>query len=136
MCFFSKILIYFPDSVFSRCQCVYTHQAGWTPALQQNWQSSEKFKNFKEKNTIINEQPVFQTKPFFTILRAGTKFKNKTISLCNVCLPRPTLLILLWLNMQLYYTTPTCLNWHKLIYLLVNRFIFFLIYFYFLLCDI
>ena len=27
-CVFSKILIYFPDSVFSRCQCVYTRQAG------------------------------------------------------------------------------------------------------------
>ena len=38
-CFFSKILIYIPDSVFSRCQCVYTQQAGRTPALQQNRQS-------------------------------------------------------------------------------------------------
>ena len=27
-----------PFSVFPRCQCVYTHQAGRTPALQQNWQ--------------------------------------------------------------------------------------------------
>ena len=48
-CVFSKILIYIPDSVFPRCQCVYTHQAGRTPALQQNWQSSE---NFKEKHNI------------------------------------------------------------------------------------
>ena len=51
-CVFSKILIYFPDSVFSRCQCVYTRRAGRTPALQQNWQSSENSKKFKEKHNI------------------------------------------------------------------------------------
>ena len=51
-CVFSKILIYFTDSVFSRCQCVYTRQAGRKPALQQNWQSSEKSQNFKEKHNI------------------------------------------------------------------------------------
>ena len=53
------ILKYFgllPFSVFPRCQCVCTHQAGRTSALQQNWQSSEKF-HFKE-DTIINEHPV------------------------------------------------------------------------------
>ena len=49
-CVFSKILIYFPDSVFSRCQCVYTREAGRTPTLQQNWYSSEKLQNLK-KNT-------------------------------------------------------------------------------------
>ena len=38
-CVFSKILIYFPDSVFPWSQCVYTHQAGRAPALEQNWQS-------------------------------------------------------------------------------------------------
>ena len=41
-CVFPKILEYFglwPFSVFPWCQCVYTHQAGRTPALQQNWQS-------------------------------------------------------------------------------------------------
>ena len=35
--------------------CVHTpgtHQAGRTPALQQNWQSSENSKNFKEKHNI------------------------------------------------------------------------------------
>ena len=32
--------------------------AGSAPALQQNWQSSEKFKNFKEKNIIIDEHSV------------------------------------------------------------------------------
>ena len=50
--FFSKILKYYgllPFSVFPRCQCVYKHQAGRTPALQQIWQSSEKSQNFKEK---------------------------------------------------------------------------------------
>ena len=52
-CVFSKILIYFPDSVFSRCQCVYIRQAGRTPALQQNWQSSEKSQHFKEKTQYL-----------------------------------------------------------------------------------
>ena len=28
--------------LFPRCQCVYTHQAGRKPALQQNWQSLKK----------------------------------------------------------------------------------------------
>ena len=45
--FFQKILEYsglWPISVFPRCQCVYTHQAGRTPALQQNWKSSENHK--------------------------------------------------------------------------------------------
>ena len=36
-----------PFSVFPRCQCVYTPQAGRTPALQQNWQSSRKKHNIK-----------------------------------------------------------------------------------------
>ena len=44
--FFSKILVYFPDSVFSRCQCMYTRRAGRTPVLQQNWQSLENSKKF------------------------------------------------------------------------------------------
>ena len=42
---FLKIFEYsglWSSSVFPRCQCVYTHQAGRTPALQLNWQSSEK----------------------------------------------------------------------------------------------
>ena len=46
-----------PFSVFPLCQCVYTHQAGRTPALQQNWQRLEKSQNYKE-NTIFNEHPV------------------------------------------------------------------------------
>ena len=57
MFFFSKILNYsglLPFSVFPRCQCVYSVHS---PALQQNWQSSEKSQNFKEK-TLINEHPV------------------------------------------------------------------------------
>ena len=32
---------------------MYTHQAGKTPALQQNWQSSEKSQNFKEKTQYL-----------------------------------------------------------------------------------
>ena len=59
--FFLKISKYsrlLPFTVFPRCQCVYTHQAGRTPALQQNWQSSEKSQHFKEKNTIFNKHPV------------------------------------------------------------------------------
>ena len=56
-CVFSKILIYFPDSAFPRRQCVYTHRAGQTPALQQNWQSSENHK-IVWKNTIFKEHPV------------------------------------------------------------------------------
>ena len=47
-------------AAFPRCQCVYTHKAGRTPALQQNWQSSE---NSKRKNTIFNEQPVCYVSP-------------------------------------------------------------------------
>ena len=58
--FFPKILKYsglWPFSVFPRCQCqcVYTQQAGRTPALQQNWQSSEKSQG---KNTIFDKHPV------------------------------------------------------------------------------
>ena len=36
------------------CQCVYTHQAGRTPAaLQQNWKSSEKSQTFKIKTQYL-----------------------------------------------------------------------------------
>ena len=55
-CVFPKILEYsglWPFSVFPSCQWVYTHQAGRTPALQQNWQSSETFQNFKEKTQYL-----------------------------------------------------------------------------------
>ena len=38
-------------SVFPWCQ--YTHQAGRTPALQQNWQSPEKSQNLKEKTQYL-----------------------------------------------------------------------------------
>ena len=44
---FSGLLAF---SVFPRCQCVYTHQAA---ALQQNWQSSGKSQNFKEKTQYL-----------------------------------------------------------------------------------
>ena len=52
---FSKIFTYIPDSGLSRLLLsvlvMYT-MAGQTPALQQNWQSSEKSKHFKEINNI------------------------------------------------------------------------------------
>ena len=60
-CVFSKILKYsglWPFSVFPRCPCVYTRQAGRTAALQQNWKSPEKITTFKGKNTIFYEHPV------------------------------------------------------------------------------
>ena len=57
-CVFFRIFQNIPNSVFPRWQFVYTKQAGRKPALQQNWQSSEKSQNFKEKNTIFNEHPV------------------------------------------------------------------------------
>ena len=48
--------------VFPRCQCVYTLQAGSTPALQQNGQSSEKSQNFKEKaQYLINTLYILQS---------------------------------------------------------------------------
>ena len=53
---FPMILKYsglWPFSVFPRCQCVYTHQAGRKPGLQQNWQSSEKYQSFKEKTQYL-----------------------------------------------------------------------------------
>ena len=40
-------------SVFPWVQCVYTHQAGRTPTLQQNWQSSEKSQHFREKTQYL-----------------------------------------------------------------------------------
>ena len=60
LCFFEDLKIYsglWPLSVLPRRQCVYT-MAGQTPALQQNWQSSEKNKKISGKNTIFNEHPV------------------------------------------------------------------------------
>ena len=56
LCFFLKILKYsglWSFSVFPLCQCVYTNQAGRTPALQQNWQSLKKSQSFKEKTQYI-----------------------------------------------------------------------------------
>ena len=53
---FIKYCVFFeniPHSVFPRCQCVYTQQAGRKPALQHNWQSSENSKNFKEKTQYL-----------------------------------------------------------------------------------
>ena len=55
LCFFEDFKIYsglWSFSVSPRCQCVYTHQAGRKQALHQNWQSSEKLQNYKEKHNI------------------------------------------------------------------------------------
>ena len=60
---FIKYCVFFEDfkifrSLFSLgVNVCHTHQAGRTPALQQNWQNLEKSQNYK-KNTIINEHPV------------------------------------------------------------------------------
>ena len=53
--FFWNILRLWPFSVFPRCQCVSTHQAGRTPAMQQqNWQSSEKSQNVGKTQYLMN----------------------------------------------------------------------------------
>ena len=52
-CVFFRIFKNIPGSVFPRCQCVYTNQAGRKPALQQNWQSSEKSQHLKEKTQYL-----------------------------------------------------------------------------------
>ena len=60
--FFSNILKYsglLPLSVFPRVLCVYTHQAGRTPALLQNWQSSEKSQKFKGKTQYLMNTLLF-----------------------------------------------------------------------------
>ena len=51
--FFPKIFKYSGLCFPSVSVCVHTHQAGRTPALQQNWQSSEKPQNFKEKTQYL-----------------------------------------------------------------------------------
>ena len=55
LCFFPKILKYSVLSLFSLdvSVCVHTHQAGRIPALRQNWESSEKSQNFKEKTQYL-----------------------------------------------------------------------------------
>ena len=52
-CVFFRIFQNIPNSVFPRCQFVYTKQAGRKPALLQNWRSSEKSQNFKEKTQYL-----------------------------------------------------------------------------------
>ena len=58
--------------VFPRCQCVYTHQAGRTPALQRNLQSSEKSQIFRKK-TIFNEHPVPSLSTLYLLLCLGER---------------------------------------------------------------
>ena len=50
---FFRIFQNIPNSVIPRCQFVYTKQAGRKQALLQNWQSSEKSQNFKEKTQYL-----------------------------------------------------------------------------------
>ena len=56
-CVFSEVFKNIPDSglsLFSLGVSVYAHQTGRKPpALQQNWQSSEKSQNFKEKTQYL-----------------------------------------------------------------------------------
>ena len=56
-CVFSEDFEIFRTHAFlcfpSVCQCVYTQQTGSKPALQQNWQSSEKSQNLKEKTQYL-----------------------------------------------------------------------------------
>ena len=57
--FFSKILKYIPDSGPSRFVCT----GHGTPALQQNWQSSEKSQHFMETlQYLMNTQLTYQEK--------------------------------------------------------------------------
>ena len=44
-CVFFKYSGFWPFSVFPRCQCVCTHQAGRKPALQQNLQKTQYLMN-------------------------------------------------------------------------------------------
>ena len=50
-----------------------------TPALQQNWQSSEKSQHFKEK-TIFNEHPVYTDKDRRTKISLEVSLKSLNIS--------------------------------------------------------
>ena len=85
----SKILKLLPFPVFPRCQCVYTHQAGRTPTLQQNWQSSEKSPNLR-KNTIFHENAV-------SILIIHTfKIRLKSPSNSNLSVRLSNLTFLAW----------------------------------------
>ena len=56
-CDFSKILIYFPDSVFSRCQCVYTHKQVDHQRCSRTGRV-KKNHNILRKNSIFNEHPL------------------------------------------------------------------------------
>ena len=81
-CVFSKILKYsglLHFSVFPRCHCVYTHKAGRTPALQQNWQSSEKSQNFKEKTHFLMNTLYLLLLPFkWKVNRTKWRKKNNS----------------------------------------------------------
>ena len=58
---------------------VYIHQAGRTPALQQNWQSSEKSQNLKEKIQYLMNTLFFTEMSFWSYLvwSYESAFNNK-----------------------------------------------------------
>ena len=69
--FFLTILEYsglLSFSVFPRCQSLYTHQAGRTQALQQEWQSSEKSQDFEEKAQYLMNTLYYLVECHFTSL--------------------------------------------------------------------
>ena len=52
-CVFSENFKIFRSLVFLSSPSVYTHKAARKPALQRNWQSSEKSQNLKEKTQYL-----------------------------------------------------------------------------------
>ena len=102
-CVFSedfKIFWTLAPSVFPLCQCVYTHQAGRTPALQLNWQSSDKSPNFKEKTQYLMNNLYVRTISFFGFhlksLAAAVRFYRIHFEIFSVSLnPFPVYFLIL-----------------------------------------
>ena len=63
---------------------MYTHQAGRKPALQQNWQGSEKITTFYGKNTIFKEHPVYKAQLISPRCLKGQDPKKKTLNYVEV----------------------------------------------------
>ena len=61
---------------------MYTHKAGRKPALQQNWQGSEKITTFYGKNTIFKEHPVCKAQLISPRCLTGQDSK-KNLKLCR-----------------------------------------------------
>ena len=70
---FSKKIKYIPGTGLSRC--VHHLMAGRTPALQQNWQSWEKSKCFKEKHPLAK---TWINKPAYAAARVTNNILFKT----------------------------------------------------------